>query len=97
MNKLEQEFLNSNIEIEKKKDWKQELAEKKFEYQQQKDADKIQEKIMKERAARRQQNVALTFKILWSITKICFWIAVSPILIVGFFFIGFLKALASAK
>lgn len=97
MNNLEKEFLKSKIEIKTPKTWQQELAEKKFEYQQQKDADKIQEKFMKERAARRQQNVALTFKILWSITKICFYIAIAPILIVGFFFIGFLKALASAK
>ena len=93
MNNLEKEFLNSKIEIKEPKTWQQELSEQKFEYQKQQNARKEAERLRAERQKRASQNSAVALQVTMIILKICFWICFAPILAVGFFFIGFFKAI----
>ena len=37
------------------------------------------------------------FKIFWEILKICLYIVLLPFILIGFFIIGFLKALMGSK
>lgn len=92
MNKLEREFLNSKIKIVEPKTWQQELAEQKFEYQKEQNARKEAERLRTENQKRSAQNTKVIMQVITIILKICFYIIFLPILAIGFFFIGFLKA-----
>ncbi len=92
MNKLEREFLNSNILKEEEKDWREELAKQKFEYKKQQDLQKQIEKQKEYNRKKAAQNTAVVMQIITILLKVCFWICFAPILIIGFFFIGFFKA-----
>ena len=92
MNSLEKEFLNSKIEIKEPKTWQQELAEQKFNYKKEQDKKRELEKMQEYNAKIKAQNTKIIIQIITIIFKICCGIVILPILAIGFFFIGFLKA-----
>lgn len=107
MNKLEKDFLNSNI-LQEAKDWKQSLAENKFEYQKQKDAQKLNQQkqieVEKIKQLRRQQHTEMlttaaqiTVKVLLFTIKIGLYIMAIPFYVAFFFLAGFVGGICKNK
>lgn len=96
LNKLEKNFLNSTIEkpktIEDLKMEKTQLQIDLLKQRQQEKNEKEAEKIRIENQKRSAQNAAIAIQVITLLLKVCFWICFAPILAIGFFFIGFLKA-----
>lgn len=107
MNKLEKDFLNSNI-LQEAKDWRQSFSEKKFEYQKQKDQQKLnqQKQIEAEKIKQlRRQQVAQTLTTIFEISikvllftcKIGLYLMAIPFYVGFFFLTGFIGGMCKNK
>lgn len=103
MNNLEKEFLNSKSTIQKE-DWRKDLAYKKFEYQKQKDTQKLNEKQQKEAERKRQARqeligslLSIAGKVFVFTCKATAYMILAPIFLVLCFCGGFAGGMIKLK